>query len=77
MENRRVSGRGSGLCYGEVCFSMVKGEKLVREGDYSTTGGSRFSCSNQKIAPPMPKSVSGKPIMLTGDAVYNEGADGV
>ena len=38
---------------------MVKGEKLVREGGYSTTGGSRFGCSNQKIAPPMAKSVSG------------------
>lgn len=38
---------------------MVKGEKLVREGGYTITGGSRFSCSNQKIAPPMAKSVSG------------------
>lgn len=38
---------------------MVKGEKLVREGGYTITGGSRFGCSNQKIAPPMPKSVSG------------------
>lgn len=38
---------------------MVKGEKLVREGGYTITGGRRFGCSNQKIAPPMPKSVSG------------------
>lgn len=32
---------------------------MVREGGYTITGGRRFGCSNQKIAPPMPKSVSG------------------
>ena len=55
-------------------FRWLKEKKLVREGGYTITGGRRFSCSNPKIAPPMPKSVSGKPIMLTGAGVYNEGA---
>lgn len=38
---------------------MVKGEKMVQEDGYTITGGRRFSCSNQKIAPPMAKNVSG------------------
>ena len=31
-EERRVSGRGRGLCYVDVCFSMVKGGKICTGG---------------------------------------------